>query len=96
MSEQVETSVVPFVPSAGQKRLAEFFSECIESKKRRRDLEPLMVRKRSECVRLSEQAAKLKQQIKKLSQQLSAKEMQRDKVNGELEELNREWSEGVE
>jgi cell division septum initiation protein DivIVA len=88
MSEQMEPRVVS---SAGQKRLADFLSECIESKKRKRDLEPLIVRKRRECIRLSEQIVKQKAQIKQLAQQLSAKEMLLDKVNGELEELSREW-----
>jgi uncharacterized protein involved in exopolysaccharide biosynthesis len=85
--EQLSSAVTP-----SRKRVCDFLSECAEVKKRKRDLEPVLVKKRAELCRATDQIAKLKQQIMDLTRRLQAKEVVADGLNAELATLITEWN----
>ena len=66
------------VPNPSRKRVSQFLSECVVSKKRKVDLEGRLVKKRKEQWRLGKQVGYLQKKIHVLTQQLSAKELELD------------------
>jgi hypothetical protein len=79
-----------------RKRVCEFLSECLEVKKHKHDLEPVMLKKKAEIRRINDQIAKLKEQIIIRTRKLQAKEVVAGSLNNELESLIMEWNSSVE
>ena len=72
------------VPNPSRKRVSQFLSECVVSKKRKVDLEGGLVKKRNEQWRLWKQVDDLQKKIHVLTQQLSAKERELDVFTQEI------------
>ena len=85
--EQLSSAITP-----SRKRVCDFLSLCVEVKKRKHDLEPVVVKKRAELCRTTDQIAKLKHQIMDLTRRLQAKEVVADAINTELAALYTEWN----
>jgi len=77
-------------------RISNFLSECLEVKKSKYDLEPVIVRKRAELHRINGQIGKLKSQMLDLTRRLNAKELVADALNIELATLYQEWNSSTE
>ena len=83
------------MPNPSRKRVSQFLSECVVSKKRKVDLEGGLVKKRKEKWRLGKQVGDLQKNIHVLTQQLSAKELELDVLTQEIETLTREHTEAA-
>ena len=83
------------MPNPSRKRVSQFLSECVVSKKRKVDLEVGLVIKRKEQWRLGKQVGDFHKKIHVLTQQLSAKELVLDVLTQEIETLTREHTEAV-
>ena len=83
------------VPNPSRKRVSQFPSECVVSKKWKVDLEGGLMKKRKEQWKLVKQVGDLQKKIHGLTQQLSAKELELDVLTQEIETLTREHTEAV-
>ena len=66
------------VPNPSRKRVSQFLAECVLSKKRKVDLEGVLVKRRNEQLKLRKQVSDLQEKIHVLTQKLSAKELELD------------------
>ena len=85
-----------FVPNPSRKHVSQFLAECVESKKRKVDLEGVLVKKRNEQLKLRKQVSDLQEKIRVLTQQLSANELVLDVLTQEIETLNKEYTKALE
>ena len=72
------------VPNPSRKRLPQFLAECFESKRRKVDLEGVLVKRRNEQLKLRKQVSDLQEQIRVLTQKLYAKELVLDALTQEI------------
>ena len=63
------------VPNPSRKRISQFLAECAESRKRKVDLEGVLVKSRNEQLKLRKQVSDMQTKIRVLTQKLSAKEL---------------------
>ena len=84
------------VPNPSRKHVSQILAECVESKKRRVDLEGVLVKKRNERTKLRKQVSDLQEKIRVLAQKLSAKKLVLDALTQEIETLTKEYTKAVE
>ena len=60
------------VPNPSRKHVSQFLAECLESKKRKFDLEGVLVKRRNKQLKLRKQVSDLQEKIRVLTQKLSA------------------------
>ena len=84
------------MPNPSRKRVSQFLAECVESKKRRVDLEGVLVKKRNERTKLRKQVSDLQEKIRVFEQKLSSKELKLDALTQEIETLTKEYIKAVE
>ena len=84
------------VPNPCRKRVSQFLAECVESKKRKVDLEGVLVKRRNEQLKLHKQVSDLQEKIRVLTQKLSAKELVLDALTQKIETLTKEYAKALE
>ena len=83
------------IPNPSRKRVSQFLSECVVSKKRKVYLEGGLMKKRKEKWRLGKLVGDLQKMTHVLTQQLSAKELELDVLTQEIETLTKEHTVAV-
>ena len=91
MSEKNEVVI-----SGSAKRVGDFLSQCVVAKKRRIDLELVLVRKRRELWRIKGEITSLQRQISEKTRTLSAKESLLEGLDEEVKRLMEEWDSSME
>ena len=84
------------VPNPSRKRVSQFLAECVESKKRKVDLEGVLVKRRNERLKLRKHISNLQEKIRVLAQKLSAKKLVLAALTQEIEMLTKEYTKAVQ
>ena len=92
MAGLIECIIMNELSNFTRNQMVDFMTECLETKKRKADLEGPLTRKMAETRRVAEQACKMKEQFKVLKQKLDAKMSQLALLQVEEGQLCQEWS----
>ena len=73
-----------------------FLQNALSQKKRKIDLEGILVKRRNEQLKLRKQVSDMQDKIRVLTQKLSAKELVLDELTQEIETLTKEYTKASE
>ena len=83
-------------PTPAVNAFRNFLQNALSKKKRKVNLECVLVKKRNEQMKLRKQVSDLQEKIRVLTQQLSAKELVLDALTQEIETLTKEYTKALE